>query len=80
MTSYDWGFADSAEAVYVLKAVDGNMDELFDVALYDPDVIDPNTGIDAQTQSLNDLRTLIGYANAALAAGLDPLPVAGPQN
>jgi len=50
--------------------------ELFDVALYDREVVDTKTGVDGEEQSLRDLRKLLGYANAAIEAGLDPEPVA----
>ena len=81
MTRYDWGFHDSADGVHVLKNDGkGRTEDLFDVSLYDPNYVNPDTGLDSQTQSLNDLRELIGYANAALAAGLNPLPVAEPQS
>jgi hypothetical protein len=52
---------------------------LFDVALYDPEVLDEKTGVDCREQSLRDLREMIGYANAALKAGLDPEPVPDKQ-
>jgi hypothetical protein len=75
---YDWGYHSSdTSAVHVVrKGEDGARDEdLFDVALYDRECVDSNTGLDCETQSLNDLRELIGFANAAIQAGLDPLPV-----
>lgn len=50
--------------------------ELFDVTLYDREVMDETTGRNAEDQSLVDLRDLIGLANAALRAGLQPEPVA----
>lgn len=74
---YDWGYHSSdAGHVHVVFIDEGDRDEQFDVALYDPEEIDIATGINAQDQSLADLRRLLGYANAAIEAGLEPLPVA----
>jgi hypothetical protein len=75
---YTWGYhsTDSGHVhVALVQGENHDRDELFDVALYDPEYIDPATGVDGQEQSLRDLRKLIGYANAALKAGLEPEPV-----
>ena len=83
--TYDWGYHGSdTQYVHVAKLLPGykggifsdKRDELFDVTLYDKDCTDPKTGNDAEYQSLLDLRELLGYANAALKAGLAPEPVA----
>lgn len=87
---YDWGYHSSDEQyVHVSRVTDEVLtdtagdyqaehpEDLFDVTLYDPDC--PATdgkGGSAMAQSLRDLRELIGYANAALKAGLAPEPVA----
>ena len=77
---YVWGYHSSDEqAVHVsLDDGKGRVEDLFDVALYDPEVI--VDGVDCLTKSRHDLRTLIGYANAALVAGLAPLPVPDKQD
>jgi hypothetical protein len=82
---YDWGYHGSdTEYVHVAKLLtdeplngifDPRREALFDVTLYDKTVIDKKTGNDSEYQSLCDLRELIGYANAALKAGLEPEPV-----
>ena len=74
---YDWGYHSSDEQ-HVHVAFNGpkGRDELFDVTLYDPEVVvDVDTGETADEESLFALRQLLGYANAALKAGLEPLPV-----
>jgi hypothetical protein len=81
---YTWGYhgSDSGHVDVALapshwsRGLDPQRDELFDVALYDREVIvDESTGLNAEDESLQHLRRLIGLANAALAAGLEPLPV-----
>lgn len=75
--TYSWGYHSSeTEHVHVSRHHDGGrVEDLFDVTLYDRNYTDPTTGRNAEDQSLFDLRELIGYANAAIEAGLEPLPV-----
>jgi len=74
---YVWGYHSSDSAfVHVALDYNGHRDTLFDVALYDRTVLDQSTGRNCEDQSLFDLRQLIGLANAALKAGLEPEPVA----
>lgn len=79
---YTWGYHGSeTEHVHVALSLShvtpfGPLrEELFDVTLYDRDYDDARTGLNAEDASLLALRTLLGLANAALAAGLEPLPV-----
>ena len=73
---YTWGYHGSDTSHVHVATADRNLGgELFDVALYDREVVDTKTGVDGEEQSLRDLRKLIGYANAAIEAGLDPEPV-----
>ena len=79
---YEWGYHSSDEQhVHVAAVHDdgGRREDLFDVALYDATVIDPDSGRNCMDQSLVDLRQLIGLANAALKAGLAPEPVEDKQ-
>jgi hypothetical protein len=76
VTEYTWGYHSSEpQFVHVALVTGERRNDLFDVALYDRDYEDPDTGRNAEDQSLFDLRHLIGLANAAIQAGLDPLPV-----
>lgn len=79
---YTWGYHSSdTQHVHVSKAAGhdvshaGRGTDLFDVTLYDANVTDPHTGLNCEDQSLADLRELLGYANAAIKAGLEPEPV-----
>jgi len=74
---YTWGYPGSDEQ-YVYVALDqenGRTEDLFDVTLYDPECLNPDTGLNGMEESLRDLRRLIGLANAALSAGLEPTAV-----
>jgi hypothetical protein len=74
---YEWGYHGSdTQSVHVAKLDGTRREDLFDVTLYDRDCIDPNSGLNCEDQSLVDLREMIGYANAAIKAGLTPEPVA----
>lgn len=74
---FTWGYHSSDEQHVHVAFVDetGARDDLFDVTLYDPDVIE-DSGRTAMEESLLKLRELLGLANAALKAGLEPEPVA----
>ena len=69
---YTWGYHSSDEGhVHVSLVHDGGrVEDLFDVALYDPEVIDPDTGRNCRDQSLHDLERLIALANTALDSEL----------
>lgn len=61
---YDWGYHSSDEGhVHVALTEDGVRRELFDVTLYDPEVVDDRTGLTGQEQSLADLKALLAAAN-----------------
>jgi hypothetical protein len=81
VTEITWGyFGSDASAVCVTLVHDGGRrEDIFDVTLYDVNEIDPVSGRNCQDQSLFDLRYLLGLANAAIKAGLDPEPVPDKQ-
>ena len=75
--TYTWGYHSSDTAsVHVSHKTGTRTQDLFDVTLYDREFVDADTGRNSEDQSLLDLRTLLGLANAALKAGLAPEPVA----
>jgi len=64
---YEIGWHSSDDTVCHVALVDdkGEREDLFDVALYDPEVIEDN-GVDSRTNSERALQLLLDRANKAL--------------
>jgi len=60
-----WHSSDNRYCHVALISDDGERDEIFDVTLYDPEVIEDN-GVDSRTNSEKALQLLVDRANKSL--------------